>query len=45
MNLTWAFMRNRGNQNADAKGEAQAAETVRREYRSGVLGRTNPYER
>ena len=27
------------------KGEAQVAETTRREYRSGALGRTNPYER
>ena len=30
---------------ADVKGEAQTAKTVRREYRCGALGRTNPYER
>ena len=39
--LTW----NCRNQALDAKGEAQAAPTVRREYRSKRLGRTDPYER
>ena len=42
---TQAFMRNCRNQAPDAKGEAQAVETVRREYRCRELGRTDPYER
>jgi len=29
----------------DGKGEAQAAKTVRREYRCRKLGRIDPYER
>jgi hypothetical protein len=33
-----AFARNCGNQCCDDKGEAQAAKTVRREYRSGARG-------
>jgi hypothetical protein len=37
-----AFARNCGNQCSDDKGEAQAAKTVRREYRSGALGRADP---
>ena len=42
---TQAFARNCRNQALDAKGEAQAAQTVRREYRCKRLGRTDPYER
>ena len=42
---TQAFMWNCGNQSPDAKGEAQAEQTARREYRSRELGRTDPYER
>jgi hypothetical protein len=38
-----AFARNCRNQRSDGKGEAQAMEIVRREYRSGALGRTDPY--
>ena len=38
-----AFARNCGNQSPDAKGEAQAAKTARREYRCWRLGRTGPY--
>jgi len=37
-----AFAWNCRNQCADAKGEAQAAKTVRREYRNRVLGRIDP---
>jgi len=37
-----AFARNCRNQCADVKGEAQAAKTVRREYRSRALGRIDP---
>src|SRR6516162_177060 len=40
-----AIARNCRNQCSDAKGEAQAAKTARREYRSGALGRTDSYER
>ena len=40
-----AFAWNCRNQALDAKGEAQAAPTVRREYRCKRLGRTDPYER
>ena len=36
---TQAFVRNCRNQALDAKGEAQAAKTARREYRSKGLGR------
>jgi hypothetical protein len=36
-----AIARNCRNQCSDAKGEAQAAKTARREYRSGALGRTD----
>jgi hypothetical protein len=32
-----------GNQCSDGKGEAQATKIARREYRSGALGRTDPY--
>lgn len=39
---TQAFARNCRNQAPDAKGEAQAAETARREYRSRGLGRIDP---
>ena len=35
-----AIVRNCKNQCSDVKGEAQAAKTARREYRSGALGRT-----
>jgi hypothetical protein len=42
---TQAFAWNCRNQALDAKGEAQAAPTVRREYRCKRLGRTDPYER
>ena len=45
VNLIWALKRNCGDQSADAKGEAQAEETARREYRCRALGRTNPSER
>jgi hypothetical protein len=45
VNLTRALVRNCGNQSSDAKGEAQVAETTRREYRCGVLGQTNSFER
>ena len=38
-----AYTRNCRNQCSDVKGEAQAAKTARREYRCGVLGRTDPY--
>ena len=38
-----AFVRNCRNQCSDGKGEAQAAKTARREYRSRALGRTDPY--
>jgi len=31
-----------GTSRSDAKGEAQAEKTARREYRSGALGRTDP---
>jgi len=31
-----------GTSRSDGKGEAQAAKTARREYRSGALGRTDP---
>ena len=44
VNLIWALVRNCGNQDSDAKGEAQVGETTRREYRRGELGRTNQYE-
>jgi hypothetical protein len=37
-----AFARNCRNQSPDAKGEAQAANTVRREYRRRGLGRIDP---
>ena len=40
-----AFAWNRRNQSLDVKGEAEAAKTARREYRSQSLGRTDPYER
>jgi hypothetical protein len=39
---TQASTRNCGNQILDAKGEAQAAQTARREYRSQDLGRIDP---
>jgi hypothetical protein len=42
---TQAFAWNCRNQALDAKGEAQAVPTVRREYRCKRLGRTDPYER
>jgi hypothetical protein len=42
---TQAFTWNCRNQTPDAKGEAQAAKTARREYRGRGLGRTDPYER
>jgi len=45
VNLTRALVRNCGNQSSDAKGEAQVVETTRREYRCGVLGQTNSFER
>ena len=44
VNLIWALVRNCGNQDSDAKGEAQVGEATRREYRRGELGRTNQYE-
>jgi len=31
-----------GTSRSDAKGEAQAAKTARREYQRGALGRTDP---
>ena len=37
-----AFARNCRNQSPDAKGEAQAAKTVRREYQRRGLGRIDP---
>jgi len=37
-----AFARNCRNQILDAKGEAEAAKTARREYRCRDLGRTDP---
>ena len=40
-----AFAWNCRNQSLDAKGEAEAAKTARREYRSQGLGRTDLYER
>ena len=40
-----AFVWNCRNQFLDAKVEAEAAKTARREYRSQGLGRTDPYER
>src|SRR6202790_1480571 len=40
-----AFAWNCRNQALDAKGEAQAAPTVRRENRCKRLGRPDPYER
>lgn len=45
MNLIRALVWNCGNQCSDAKGEAQVAETTRREYRCRALGRTDSYER
>jgi len=42
VNLTWALMQNCGNQCSNDKGEAQMAETMRREYRRRALGRTDP---
>jgi hypothetical protein len=39
---TQAFAWNCRNQALDAKGEAQAAQTARREYRCKGLGRTDP---
>jgi hypothetical protein len=42
VNRMQAFARNCRNQCADVKGEAQAAKTVRREYRSRALGRIDP---
>jgi hypothetical protein len=42
---TQAFAWNCGNQTPDAKGEAQAEKTARREYRCRGLGRTDLYER
>jgi hypothetical protein len=40
-----AFAWNCRNQTLDAKGEAEATKTARREYRSQGLGRIDPYER
>ena len=37
-----AYARNCRNQSPDAKGEAQAAKTVRREYQRRGLGRIDP---
>ena len=42
---TQAFAWNCGNQTPDAKGEAQAEKTARREDRCRGLGRTDLYER
>jgi hypothetical protein len=39
-----AFARNCRNQTLDAKGDAEAAKTVRSEYQCQGLGRTDPYE-
>jgi hypothetical protein len=41
VNRMQAFARNCRNQCSDGKGEAQAAKTVRREYRSRALGRAD----
>ena len=40
-----ACARNCRNQTLDAKGDAEAAKTVRSEYRCQGLGRTDLYER
>ena len=37
-----AFAWNRRNQSLDVKGEAEAAKTARREYRSGARGTEQP---
>jgi hypothetical protein len=34
-----------GTSRSEGKGEAQAAQTARREYQGGALGRTDSYER
>jgi hypothetical protein len=44
VNLTQAFIGTAGTSRSNAKGEAQMVEAMRRAYRCGALGRTDPYE-